>query len=121
MSILRRKLAFVGSSLLLISLACSLFQRVVVTSPEGPEKITPKNILNQPVATSKNPTPKTLLNCSVTKGLGKDPWIKFEDEFYWFLNIIERDTQGRMWLATDGHGLLMFDGKEWHNWQPESR
>ena len=113
MRILHRKLGFIGISLLTISLACSQFQRVIATSP--------KNILKQPVTTSNNPTPKTLLSCSVTQGLGKDPWVTFDEEFYWFSNIIEQDTQGRMWLATDGHGLLMFDGKEWHNWQPENR
>jgi len=118
---LHRKLSFMAISLLVTSLACSLIQRVIVIDVEPEKTVVPKNIVNQPVATSNNPTPRTLLDCSVTQGLSKDPWVKFDDEFYWFLNIIEQDAKGRMWLATDGHGLLMYDGKEWHNWQPENR
>lgn len=38
-----------------------------------------------------------------------------------YINIIERDQQGRMWFATDGRGLSMYDGQRWRNWQPESR
>lgn len=78
-------------------------------------------MISQSVVTLHNPTPTTLLNCSVTQGLAENSWLKFDDEFYWFANIIEQDKQGRMWLATDGYGLLMFDGEKWHNWQPENR
>ncbi len=90
-------------------------------SVEESEKTIPENIVNQPVVTSKNPNPKTLLSCAVTQDLGEGPWIKFDEEYYWFSNIIEQDMQGRMWLATDGNGLLMFDGKEWYDWKPENR
>jgi ligand-binding sensor domain-containing protein len=34
-----------------------------------------------------------------------------------FTNIIEWDNNGRLWIATDGRGLTMFDGERWHNWQ----
>lgn len=37
-----------------------------------------------------------------------------------FINIIEWDESGRLWIATDGRGLTMFDGERWHNWQPET-
>ncbi len=121
MRIHHKKLSFIAVSLLLVSLACSLFQRVVVVSVEESEKTIPENIVNQPVVTSKNPNPKTLLSCAVTQDLGEGPWIKFDEEYYWFSNIIEQDMQGRMWLATDGNGLLMFDGKEWYDWKPENR
>ena len=121
MRIHHKKLSFIAVSLLLVSLACSLFQRVVVVSVEESEKTIPENIVNQPVVTSKNPNPKTLLSCAVTQDLGEGPWIKFDEEYYWFSNIIEQDMQGRMWLARDGNGLLMFDGKEWYDWKPENR
>lgn len=104
-----REEAFVALIMLLtVSSACSL---------------SGNNAVNQSVGVSRNPKPNELLNCSVTQNLpdNKNAWVKFSDEYYWFLNIIEQDKQGRMWLATDGHGLLMFDGKEWHNWQPENR
>ncbi|MFC1926286.1 hypothetical protein ACFLWV_00870 [Chloroflexota bacterium] len=29
---------------------------------------------------------------------------------------MECDDLGRVWIATDGNGLTMFDGQEWHNW-----
>ena len=82
-----------------------------------------RNIVNQPTNISINPTTTTLVDCSVTQDLSDSDsaWAKFDEEYYWFLNIIQTDTKGRIWLATDGHGLLMYDGKEWHNWQPESR
>jgi len=38
-----------------------------------------------------------------------------------YINIIQGDAQGRMWFATDGRGLTMFDGQRWRNWQPETR
>ncbi len=34
-----------------------------------------------------------------------------------FTNIIEWDDAGRLWIATDGRGLTMFDGERWYNWQ----
>jgi len=34
-----------------------------------------------------------------------------------FVNIIDWDNRGRMWIATDGRGMTMFDGEQWHNWQ----
>lgn len=37
-----------------------------------------------------------------------------------YVNIIQWDGQDRMWVATDGRGMSMFDGERWHNWQPES-
>lgn len=121
MHTLHRKLSFIAFSLVMVSLACSLFQPAVVVNVEEPEKIIPNNLVDAPVTSSKNPASTSLLNCSVTEDSGDDPWIKFGGEYYWFVNIIQQDKQGRMWLATDGHGLLMYDGTEWHNWQPESR
>ncbi len=38
-----------------------------------------------------------------------------------FINIIRLDQSGRLWFATDGRGLTMFDGQRWQNWQPETR
>jgi ligand-binding sensor domain-containing protein len=35
-----------------------------------------------------------------------------------YINIIQSDPLGRMWFATDGCGLTMFDGNKWQNWQP---
>lgn len=37
-----------------------------------------------------------------------------------YINIIKADADGRLWFATDGRGLTMFDGKTWKNWQPET-
>lgn len=37
-----------------------------------------------------------------------------------FINILEFDDAGRLWIATDGRGLTMFDGSQWHNWQPQN-
>jgi hypothetical protein len=34
-----------------------------------------------------------------------------------YINIIEWDDRGRMWVATDGRGLTMYDGHGWHNWR----
>ena len=34
-----------------------------------------------------------------------------------YINIIEWDDAGRLWIATDGRGLTMFDGERWYNWQ----
>lgn len=34
-----------------------------------------------------------------------------------YINIIEWDAAGRLWIATDGRGLTMFDGERWYNWQ----
>lgn len=33
------------------------------------------------------------------------------------INILEWGTQGRLWVATDGRGMTMFDGSRWFNWQ----
>lgn len=104
----RREVFVAFIMLLTVSLACSLVGN---------------NVVRQSVSVSKNPKPNGLLNCSVTQNLpnNKNDWVKLSDEYYWYLNIIEQDKHNRMWLATDGHGLLMFDGKKWHNWQPENR
>lgn len=37
-----------------------------------------------------------------------------------YINIMKWDKQNRLWMATDGLGMTMFDGKEWFNWQPEN-
>ena len=37
-----------------------------------------------------------------------------------FINILQWDDAGRLWIATDGRGLTMFDGRRWRNWQPEN-
>lgn len=38
-----------------------------------------------------------------------------------FINHIVADKENRIWIATDGRGLSMFDGNRWHNWQTEFR
>lgn len=37
-----------------------------------------------------------------------------------YINILHWDDSNRLWIATDGRGLTMFDGLNWHNWQPET-
>ena len=37
-----------------------------------------------------------------------------------YVNLIKHDAAGRIWIGTDGRGLTMFDGQQWHNWQPEN-
>lgn len=37
-----------------------------------------------------------------------------------YINILQWDQHGHLWIATDGCGLSMFDGVSWHNWQPEN-
>lgn len=34
-----------------------------------------------------------------------------------FINILQWDASGRLWIATDGRGLTLFDGEVWRNWQ----
>lgn len=34
-----------------------------------------------------------------------------------YINIIQWDEAGRLWIATDGRGLTLFDGERWYNWQ----
>ncbi|MBN1920275.1 MAG: hypothetical protein JW892_03450 [Anaerolineae bacterium] len=34
-----------------------------------------------------------------------------------FINILQWDASGRLWIATDGRGLTLFDGENWLNWQ----
>jgi sugar lactone lactonase YvrE len=36
-----------------------------------------------------------------------------------YFNIIKADESGRIWFASDGKGLTMYDGHSWYNWQPE--
>ena len=38
-----------------------------------------------------------------------------------FINLIETEENGRIWFATDGRGLTLFDGTSWSNWQPETQ
>ena len=38
-----------------------------------------------------------------------------------FINHIAAEENGRIWFATDGRGLTMFDGINWSNWQPETQ
>ncbi len=38
-----------------------------------------------------------------------------------YTNHIVVDEENRVWVATDGRGLSMFDGSQWQNWQPETR
>ncbi|MEJ2740733.1 MAG: hypothetical protein P8105_13060, partial [Dehalococcoidia bacterium] len=37
-----------------------------------------------------------------------------------YINIIKCDESGRIWFASDGRGLTMYDGEDWYNWQPET-
>ena len=37
-----------------------------------------------------------------------------------YINILTWDDAHRLWVATDGRGLTMFDGERWRNWQPEN-
>lgn len=114
----------VVSVLLIALLACSLPGNNP-TQQSGLENSAVQRFISvsNPVTYSANPELTELLDCAVTRNSpdNTDEWVKFADEYYWYLNIIERDAQGRMWLATDGHGLLMFDGLDWHNWQPEDQ
>ena len=35
-----------------------------------------------------------------------------------YINIIREDEDGRVWIATDGWGMSMFDGSTWRYWEP---
>ncbi len=37
-----------------------------------------------------------------------------------YINILEWDASGRLWIASDGRGLSRFDGQSFTNWQPEN-
>ncbi len=37
-----------------------------------------------------------------------------------YINILEWDDAGRLWIATDGRGLSRYDGTSFTNWQPEN-
>jgi ligand-binding sensor domain-containing protein len=104
-------------------LCCGPFAPRVVQRPEvrTPEEISSAGLIAQEVKVLENPLSGELINCAVVTNVQNDnPWVKIEREEVKSINIIEGDANGRMWLATDGHGLTMFDGVEWHNWQPEA-
>jgi len=113
----RGKVIVAAIMLLVLSLACGISMSDLL-QPFVSAEVSP------PVTVSKNPKPNELLNCAVTQNLPdqQNDWVKFSEEYYLYPNFFEKDDQGRMWVATDGHGLLMFDGQEWHNWwHPEDR
>ncbi len=107
--------------LLLVATAC--FQSVRFTDVEQAKSTPiPLNLITQDVEVVENPLSGTRLDCPVMNGVNAlTAWAKLDYSNVQYINIIESDSRGRMWLATDGHGLTMFDGKEWHNWQPETR
>lgn len=103
---------------------CPILPNPRVVHRPAPEtlKITSANLVTQEVKMIDNPLSGEFINCSVIASITKEDnsWVKIEREEFESINIIEDDINGRMWLATDGRGLSMFDGKEWHNWQPEA-
>lgn len=99
----------------------SCTSRTTVVYQTNPQ-VTPTNLITKEVNILSNPLTDEVINCPVVADLtlGDNPWAKIDNEQLRFINIIKRDTSGRMWLATDGRGLTMFDGQKWHNWQPET-
>ena len=52
----------------------------------------------------------------------KSFWFEYEPEpqIRSIINDITSDNQGRVWIATDGQGVFMFDGHVWHNFTVEN-
>lgn len=107
--------------LVLVATACFQGVRFADTKQSNATPV-PLKLITQDVQVIDNPLSGTRLNCPVMDGVNAlTAWAKLDYSRVHFINIIELDAQGRMWLATDGRGLTMFDGKEWQNWQSETR
>lgn len=104
------------------------------TSTPIPETPTPVSTTTPlPTATrletTQTPTPQTAPSIDQNLELNQidvyqetlDEWTICSYPGLGAINIIECDEAGRMWIGTDGWGLLMFDGQYWYNWQPENR
>lgn len=115
------KIVTIITPLIVVSLACSFFESFAKN--QEPENVSATaNMITRPVKVSENPSATTLLNCPITQNIpdNKNAWVKFSDNDYPSVNVMEMDKEGRMWLATDGYGLRMFDGKRLHIWEPET-
>lgn len=73
-----------------------------------------------PQATA-TPTEMPLRNVIAVEESTVGDWTTYDAPELKYINIIKRDEAGRMWIATDGLGLTMFDGEHWHNWSQETR
>ncbi|MBI5933998.1 MAG: hypothetical protein HY867_09845 [Chloroflexi bacterium] len=108
-------------ALVLVATACFQGVRFTDTAQSNATPV-PLNLITQDVQVVENPLSGTRLDCPVMDGVNAlTAWAKLDYSRVQYINIIQSDSHGRMWLATDGRGLTMFDGKEWHNWQPETR
>lgn len=77
----------------------------------------PINIVRQPVTIVSNPIGSTLVECAVLAGKrGNAPWSWATHSSLASINVMRSDDSGRMWVATEGHGLAMFDGQAWTQW-----
>jgi ligand-binding sensor domain-containing protein len=73
-----------------------------------------------PVEATPNPPVTDLKSCPIaSEAAGDDEWLIVDRWEVEYTNIIRQDTEDRMWIATDGHGLSMYDGLNWHNWEPD--
>ena len=119
---LPRKILAGSLSLFLATLACFQGARVVEIKQVDANP-TPQNLITQEVQVISEPLSGKRLDCPVVAGItnAKTAWVKLDTQKVQYINIIEADSLGRMWLATDGNGLTLFDGKEWKNWQSETR
>lgn len=72
----------------------------------------------EPTATPVEPGLENMITV-VESAVGE--WSTFDAPELQYINFIERDDAGRMWIATDGLGLTMYDGDRWYNWNTENR
>lgn len=119
---LRRFQKHLCVAVLISAMLAGCYQYRVSVLEVNPE-VTPTHFITQNVKLVENPLSQNRLNCAVAAHVTKEygAWVKHEGADVEFINTIGRDQKGRMWLATDGHGLTLFDTQGWHNWQPETR
>lgn len=82
----------------------------------------PDKILVQEASIVQDPISETNIPCtSQYNGMQRDAaWVSVTHPSLSSVNMLRLDNQGKMWVATEGHGIAVFDGEEWEAWSKES-
>lgn len=89
---------------------------LVPTATAIPSEVIPSDTVAPTVVPTLLPL-STTMPTEISPGSG---WSSMTWSELRYINILEWDNDGRLWVATDGVGLSMFDGEQWYNWQPET-